>query len=196
MVDAGKGNADAGAPAPSAIASELLALVLNRPTAYSAMSEAIAALSGLGMDETTRYRAAFAVLKKTQQRTVEQIAQAIDVHLGLLQAERDRFASQSRAAENDQIAARRASIERLNAEVNANTEAMTRLRTETETRLQQMQATQVQKQAEAAALAKQVDAEQHNIERTTRDFATAASSIEQFLNQERNRLRERLAGEG
>ena len=108
MVDAGKGNADAGAPAPSAIASELLALVLNRPTAYSAMSEAIAALSGLGMDETTRYRAAFAVLKKTQQRTVEQIAQAIDVHLGLLQAERDRFASQSRAAENDQIAARRA----------------------------------------------------------------------------------------
>ncbi|HEX8955346.1 MAG TPA: hypothetical protein VF798_03680, partial [Burkholderiaceae bacterium] len=66
---------------PSGMTAELLGVVLSRPTAYSALSEAIDALAEIPMDEAMRYRSAFAVLKQTQQRTVEQVLQAIDVHL-------------------------------------------------------------------------------------------------------------------
>lgn len=181
--------------ATTAMSAELLALVLNRPTAYSALTDAIAALDDIAMDDVTRYRAAFAVLKKTQQRSVDQIVQAIDIHLGLLEDERSRFASQSRQAEDSGVAVRQQSIAALNQSALALAEQMTRLRSETDARLLQLQQQQSQKQAEASTLERQVATEKTSIERTTHTFDGAAATVEKILHDARVTVRQRLAGE-
>ena len=182
--------------AAHAMSAELLALVMNRPTAYSALTEATTALVDIALDDTTRTRAAFAVLKKTQQRSVDQIVQAIDIHLGLLDAERNRFASQSRQAENGGVTARAQQAASLQKSAQAIGERMTKLRADTDAQLLQLAQEQAQQQTEADALTRQIEVEKTRIERTTQEFDNAAACVEKWLHSERSTIRQRLASEG
>ena len=185
----------ANVPASNALSAELLAMVMRRPTAYSALADAIAALGDIALDDTTRTRAAFAVLKKTQQRSVEQIVQAVDIHLGLLDAERTRFASQSREAEDAGITAKAQQAERLQQSVQSIGERMTRLRADTDAQLVKLQQQQTDAAAQADAVTREVVTEKARIARTKQDFEAAATSVEQWLHAERSALRQRLANQ-
>ncbi len=177
---------------PTGMTAELLGVVLSRPTAYSALSEAIAALAEIPMDEALRYRSAFAVLKQTQQRTVEQVVQAIDVHLGLLDAERTRFAAQSDSAENDGIAARAKEIAALNASAEETNRQILALRADCEARIRRMQEELAQKQERARTLGREAEQKKQAIAATTRNFETAAETVKTRLADDKAKLQRYL----
>ncbi|MFL6657121.1 MAG: hypothetical protein ACJ8GW_03540, partial [Massilia sp.] len=144
-------------PATSPLGAELLALVMNRPTAYSALSEAVDALAAIPMDEATRYRSAFALLRKTQQRTLAQIVQAIDVHLGLLDAEQERFSLQSAKAEDEQVTSRTAQASDLDADAEEGARQIARLRAETESQIALIENELATKQERARELLRETE---------------------------------------
>lgn len=175
------------------MSAELLGVVLSRPTAYSALSEAVEALAAMPMDEALRYRSAFAVLKQSQQRTVEQVVQAIDLHLGLLDAEGRRFAAQSDTAEQEGIAARAKEIAALNASAEEINRQVLALRSETETRIRRMQEEQAQKQERARTLGREAEEKQQAIARTTRNFEAAMDDVKTRLTADKARVQRYLA---
>jgi chromosome segregation ATPase len=190
----------AAAPAPTAnvinpLGAELLALVMSRPTAYSALAEAIEALAAIPMDEATRYRSAFALLRKTQQRTVEQIGQAIEVHLGVLEAEQERFAQQSARAEDDQVTTRSAQAASLDAEVEEGVRQIARLRADTESQVSQIEQDLAGKQERARELLRETEQKKQSLAHTREEFAGAANAVRAKLSTERAKLQQFLAGE-
>lgn len=171
---------------------DLFQLVMERPTAYSALTEAIDALAELPMDEATRYRSAFAVLKKTQQRTVEQNMQAITTHLDVLAAEQSRFANQSRAAEDDEINARLEEVKALHNAITLGRQQMDSLRSETEQRIRKIQEDLEHKRARATELELAADMRKKAIEKTIQDFSSAANSVKARLDADQERVKRHL----
>lgn len=180
---------------PSPLSAELLALVMNRPTAYSALAEAIAALAAVPMDEATRYRSAFALLRKTQQRTLEQIAQAIDVHLGVLEAEQERFSLQSAKAEDEQVTARTAQAARLDADVDEGVRQIATLRAAADAQVQQIEQELAGKQERARELLRETEQKKQSIANTRQQFASAADAVRASLSADRAKLQQYLGGE-
>jgi hypothetical protein len=114
--------APAPATAPAAPAARnlmvdrMMELVLEKPSAYTALMEAIHPLEAFIPDEASRYKAAFGIVGKT--RTLEQIVKAIDqTHLPTLQTESERFHGQAQNQQELQITARLREIEALRAAV-------------------------------------------------------------------------------
>ncbi|MGZ3254086.1 MAG: hypothetical protein ACXU7D_07245 [Burkholderiaceae bacterium] len=170
------------------MADDLFAVVMNRPTAYSSLAEAVNALSELSMDEATRYRSAFAVLKKTQQRTVAQITQAVDVHLGLLESEIVRFSSQSRSTEESEISAREKAMDLLNGDVEQRNSQISALRTETKERIRKLQEEISEKQSRAVELKNEVEQKKQSILQTKRDFEKAIDTVRAKLSREMEKI--------
>lgn len=179
-------------PDETAMSKELLTLVMERPTAYSALAEAITALAELPMDEATRYRSAFAVLRKTQQRTVEQVMQAIATHIDVLTAEQNRFSSQSHAAEEAEIHARLQEVKALGSAVTQGRQQIEQLRSETEQRISKVQEDLERKQARAAELEREADMRKKAIEKTVQDFAQAAGIVKARLDADQLRVSQYL----
>jgi vacuolar-type H+-ATPase subunit I/STV1 len=180
--------AGTSAAAPNGMTADLLSLVMSRPTAYSALSEAITALAEIPMDEAMRYRSAFAVLKQTQQRTVEQIAQAIDVHLGLLESERTRFAAQSQNAEQEGITARVTEMAALNASVEETNRQIAAVRAECEARIRKMNEDMTAKQQRARELSRETEEKKQAIAQTKRNFEAAMEAVKTRLAGEKNKV--------
>lgn len=183
------------APASTPLSAELLALVMNRPTAWSALAEAIDALSGIPMDEATRYRSAFALLRKTQQRTLEQVSQAIDVHLGMLEAEQERFTLQSANAEDEQITARSTQAAALDAEVDEGVRQIARLRAATDAQVKQIEQELAGKQEHARELVRETEQKKQSIALTRQEFAGAAAAVRASLGAARAKVHQFLDGE-
>jgi hypothetical protein len=182
-------------PASNPLSAELLALVMNRPTAWSALAEAIDALSAIPMDEATRYRSAFALLRKTQQRTLEQVSQAIDLHLGMLEAEQERFTLQSASAEDDQVTARSTQAVALDAEVDEGIRQIARLRAATETQVRQIEQELAGKQERARELVRETEQKKQSIAHTRQEFAGAADAVRASLSAARAKVHQFLGGE-
>jgi len=177
------------------MADDLFAVVMNRPTAYSSLAEAINALSELSMDEATRYRSAFAVLKKTQQRTVAQITQAVDVHLGLLESEIVRFSTQSRNTEEAEISAREKAVDLLNGDVEQRNSQISTLRAETEEHIRKLQEEISEKQSRAVELKSEAEQKKQSILQTKRDFEKAIDTVRARLNHEKEKIHTFLGSE-
>ncbi|MFZ6757667.1 hypothetical protein ACO0K9_10695 [Undibacterium sp. Ji50W] len=175
------------------MSKELFALVMERPTAYSALAEAIAALAELPLDEATRYRSAFAVLRKTQQRTVEQVMQAITTHMDVLVAEQSRFSSQSHAAEEAEIHARLQEVKALGSAITQGRQQIEQLRNETEQRISKVQEDLERKQLRAAELEREADMRKKAIEKTVQDFTLAANTVKARLEADQLRISQHLA---
>jgi hypothetical protein len=188
---------DAATPAhqaqDSTMCKELLDAVMSRPTAYSAYADAIAALSDVQMDEATRYRSAFAILRKTQQRSVEQIAQAVDVHLGALETEVMRFNSQSKSVEDEEIAARIKEADELRAAIDETNSAISTLRTETEARIRALEEEIANKRMLASELTREAEQKKQMILQTEKDFTLATETVRNKLACEREKIRRLLA---
>ena len=179
--------------ANNSMSGELLAVVMSRPTAYSALAEAIAALADIPMDEATRYRSAFAVLKKTQQRTAEQITQAIELHLAVLDDEIIRFKGQSKSAEDGEITARNEEIAALQTALEQGTRQMDKLREETQVRIRLLQDDLNQKHTRAQGLAREAEEKKRLIGERTQHFESATELVRSSLLREKEKCLQFLA---
>jgi hypothetical protein len=123
----------------SPMATSLLEQILSRATAYTALNDAIKPLEEIIPDEMTRYRAAFAVIKKN--RSIEQVVQAIDMqHMQALDDEVTRFAAQAKQKEATDINVRIAEAQTLRDNVEAAGLQIVKLREETESRINTVEA--------------------------------------------------------
>jgi hypothetical protein len=183
------GNAPADKPqaatppaAPmSAMATTLLAQVLARPTAYTALTEKLEPLEAIVLDERTRYQAAYALIKST--RSVEQLVQAIDMqHAQALEDETTRFAAQLQDKERNEIGARSQELQVLDARMDAAARQVAALREETEARIGQIEAGVARDRERQAQLARELEAKRQELAAVQRQFDAAAGAVAQSLN--------------
>jgi hypothetical protein len=178
--------------ADNSLTNELLSVVMSRPTAYSSLADAIAALADVPLDEATRYRSAYAVLKRTQQRTIDQIAQAIDVHISMLESEKVRFAAQSRHVEEEEIASRMAQVVALDDDMEAQARQIVALQTDTGAQVRRLQEEIARKQAHVAELKYEADQRRQAIARTKEDFDAAGKAVLNRLTREKSLVHQYL----
>ena len=169
------------APAPmSAMATALLAQVLSRQTAYTALTEKLVPLESIVIDERTRYQAAYALIRGS--RTVEQVVQAIDMqHLQALESEAGRFAAQLEDKERTEIGARSQELQALTTNIDAAAKQVAQLREDAEARIRQIEATVARDRERQALLAREVDAKRQELAGVQRQFDAAAKSVANAL---------------
>ena len=184
----GKAPADqpaAGAPdtAPAAMspmAAALMAQVLSKATAYTALTEKLAPLETIVVDERTRYQAAYALIKSS--RNVEQVVQAIAMqHIPALEAEAARFAAQLEDKERQEIGARSQELQALTTHIDAAAQQVATLREDAEARIRQIEATVARDRERQASLTREIDAKRHELAGVQRQFDAAARSVAQAL---------------
>jgi hypothetical protein len=173
--------ADPAAPSTSSpMTASLLAQVLAKPTAYTALTEKLAPLEAIVLDERTRYQAAYALIRNS--RTVDQLVQAIDMqHAQALEAETARFAAQLDEKERAQIGGRSQELQALTTGIDAAAQQVARLRADAETRIAQIEATVARDRERQAVLVREIDACRHELAGVQRQFDAAAASVAQAL---------------
>jgi chromosome segregation ATPase len=164
----------------SPMAQALMAQVLSKATAYTALTEKLAPLETIVIDERTRYQAAYALIRSS--RSVEQVVQAIAMqHLPVLEAEAARFGAQLEEKERQEIGARSQELQTLTTGIDAAAQQVARLREEAEARIRQIEATVARDRERQAALAGEIDTKRHELAEVQRQFDAAARSVAQAL---------------
>jgi len=176
--------ATAAVQAPSAamspMAAALMAQVLSKATAYTALTEKLAPLETIVVDERTRYQAAYALIKSS--RSVDQVVQAIAMqHLPALEAEAARFGAQLEDKERQEIVARSQELQALTTNIDAAAQQVARLREDTEARIHQIEATVARDRERQAQLTREIDAKRQELAGVQRQFDAAAKSVAQAL---------------
>ena len=180
-------HAAAAAAAPEAVptamspmAQALMAQVLSKATAYTALTEKLVPLETIVVDERTRYQAAYALIKSS--RSVDQVVQAIAMqHLPALEAEAARFGAQLEDKERQEIGARSQELQTLTANIDAAAQQVARLREDAEARIRQIEATVARDRERQALLTREIDAKRHELAGVQRQFDAAATSVAQAL---------------
>ena len=173
--------ADAVMPAPlSPMATALMAQVLARPTAYTALTEKLVPLEAIVIDERTRYQAAYALIKSS--RSVEQVVQAIDMqHVQALEAEAARFAAQLEDKERAEVATRAKVLQALTTNIDAAATQVTQLREDTEARIREIEATVARDREQQGRLAQEIEAKRHELTSVQHQFDAAAKAVKDAL---------------
>lgn len=173
--------AQAAQTAPmSPMAATLMEQVLAKATAYTALTEKLAPLETIIVDERTRYLAAYALIKSS--RSVDQVLQAIDMqHVPALEAEASRFAAQLEDKERAEIGARAQQLQSLTGGIDAAAQQVVKLREDTEQRIRQIEATVARDRERQALLAREIDAKRQELAGVQRQFDAAARAVAQAL---------------
>ena len=127
--------------------------ISSRSTAYVTLIDAAQRLASVIPEETTRLKAAFAMVSGEGNRSVASITQAIDVHIADLEGERIRFKQASVTQTNVKPAALRKQADTLAAQSAASTAQIERLQTE----IAKLQADIVKNTAQCRDLTAQAD---------------------------------------
>ena len=179
-------KADAATAAPSApapmspMAAALMDQVLGKATAYTALTEKLAPLEAIVLDERTRYQAAYALIKGS--RTVDQVVQAIAMqHVPALEAEVARFAAQLEDKERSEVGARAQELQALTTNIDAAAQQVAKLREDVEARIRQIEATVARDRERQAQLAREIDTKRQELAGVQRQFDAAARSVAQAL---------------
>ena len=181
--DAPRAQEAAPAAAPERLtpmARALLAQVLSKATAYTALTEKLALLESIVVDERTRYQAAFALISSS--RSVEQVVQSIDVlHVQALDEEAARFAAQLQEKERTEIGERTQELQGLATAIDAATQQVARIREDAEARIRQVEAAVVRDRERVDVLSKELDARQQELVAVQRRFDAAARVVKDEL---------------
>ena len=181
--------------APSTLppmAATLLAQVLAKPTAYTALTEKLAPLESIVLDERTRYQAAYALIRNS--RTVDQLVQAIDMqHMQALEAEAARFATQLDEKERAEVGARSQELQALTTGIDAAARQVARLREDAESRIAQIEATVARDRERQAVLTREIDVRRHELAGVQRQFDGAAKAVAQALEAAKATVQRHLA---
>lgn len=166
----------ANIPVPPAqnnpMADRMMAIVMDRTTAYTALMEAITPLEGYIADEGSRYKAAFGIVGKT--RSLEQIIQSIDMqHLPALDAETQRFQTQASAQQDQQVHARGREMETLR-KIIADTEQEQK---QMERRLEQLRQDAANALAKIGEIEKEMAQKKRDIAQVNQQFEGALATV-------------------
>ncbi|MCK9688883.1 hypothetical protein [Scleromatobacter humisilvae] len=171
---------DAAPAAMSPMAQALMAQVLSKATAYTALTDKLAPLEAIVLDERTRYQAAYALIKSS--RSVEQVVQAIAMqHVPALEAEAARFGAQLEDKERQEIGARSQELQTLTTHIEAAAQQVATLRADTAARIQQIEAAVARDRERQAQLTQEIDGKRHELAGVQRQFDAAAKSVAQAL---------------
>ena len=172
--------ADAAPAAMSPMAQTLMAQVLSKATAYTALTDKLAPLEAIVLDERTRYQAAYALIKSS--RSVEQVVQAIAMqHVPALEAEAARFGAQLEDKERQEIGARSQELQALTTNIDAAAQQVATLRADTAARIQQIEATVARDRERQAQLTQEIAGKRDELAGVQRQFDAAAKSVAQAL---------------
>ena len=176
-------SAEAAVPAPAALspmAAALMAQVLARPTAYTALTEKLVPLEAIVLDERTRYQAAFALIRSS--RSVEQVVQAIDMpHVQALEAEAARFAGQLEEKERAEVATRAKVLQSLTTHIDAAATQVAQLREDAEARIREIEATVARDREQQGRLAREIEAKRQELASVQHQFDAAATAVKDAL---------------
>ena len=173
-------SADAAPAAMSPMAQTLMAQVLSKATAYTALTDKLAPLEAIVLDERTRYQAAYALIRNS--RSVEQVVQAIDMqHVPALEAEAARFGAQLEDKERQEIVARSQELQALTTNIEAAAQQVATLRADTAARIQQIEATVARDRERQAQLTQEIEGKRQELAGVQRQFDAAAKSVAQAL---------------
>jgi hypothetical protein len=168
------------AQANSPLTSSLLEQVMSRSSAYTALVEAMTPLEEIIPDEMTRYRAAFAVIKKN--RSLDQVIQAIDLqHMQTLEHEISRFASQAKEREAADIDTRVGEEQALKANIEAAERQVVQMREELEQRIRSLQDGVQRDRQRVDAIGREIAEKRQAIAVVQRQFDAAAGSVSHSL---------------
>ena len=171
---------DAPAAPMSPMAATLMAQVLSKATAYTALTEKLAPLESIVLDERTRYQAAYALIRSS--RSVEQVVQAIAMqHVQALEAEAARFAAQLEDKERQEIGVRSQELQALTTNIDAAAQQVAKLREDAESRIRQIEATVARDRERQALLTREIDTKRHELAGVQRQFDAAAKSVQHAL---------------
>ncbi len=171
----------------SPMAASLLEQVLSRPSAYTALHDAIKPLEEIIPDEMTRYRAAFAVIKKN--RTLDQVVQAIDMqHMQVLESEVTRFAAQAKQKEAADIDVRLSEAQTLKDNVEAAAVQIIKLREETENRIRVVEAAMQRDRTRLDEIDRELLEKRQAIAQIENQFNSAVASVKDSLVQTKAKI--------
>lgn len=160
--------------------ANLLSVTLSRATAYTALTEAMTPLEEIIPDEMTRYRAAFAVIKKS--RTLEQVVQAIDMqHLEVLEEEVARFDVQARSKQHQDVQSRIDEAAALKARIEAANARVVELRRELEQQVAAIEQSIQQDRQRVNEIDRAVEENRQAIASVQRQFDGAAAAVRENL---------------
>ena len=166
--------------AMSPMAATLMAQVLSKATAYTALTEKLQPLEAIVLDERTRYQAAYALIKSS--RSVEQVVQAIAMqHVPALEAEAAGFAAQLEDRERQEIGARSQELQSLTTRIDAAAQQAARLREDTEARIRDIEQGVARDRERQAQLTHEIDTKRHELAGVQRQFEAAAQAVAQAL---------------
>ena len=164
----------------NSMVNHMMEIVMNKTTAYTALIEAIRPLENYIQDEGTRYKAAFSIVGKT--RTIEQIIQAIDMqHIQALEAEVQRFSTQARSKENEDVNSRIGQVDLLRKEVASSNEEIERIKKHTEDRIRVLQEGAVAKTQRIVVMEKEISDQREVIAKVNRQFNESVDVVRQRL---------------
>ncbi len=180
-------NPTASAPAgvTAGLANKLIQTVLGRKSAYTALMDAAEPMKSIIPDEATRTKAAFAVIHASQQRTVEQVVQAIDLHASDLEGEEMRFLQSSKEAREKGVASRQTEVFNTNSRIKSLHEEMDRANK----RLADMAEELRKAEQTVVTLQTEMSAEEHKIQAVENEFRIALASAKADLDARKDRLR-------
>lgn len=171
---------DVQAPAMSPMATTLMAQVLSKATAYTALTEKLQPLESIVLDERTRYMAAYALIKSS--RSVDQVVQAIAMqHVPALEAEAARFAAQLEDKERQEVGARSQELESLTGRIDAAAQQVARLREDAEARIRDIEQAVARDRERQSQLTREIDTKRHELAGVQRQFDAAAKAVAQAL---------------
>ncbi len=154
--------------------------MLAKPTAYTALTEKLAPLEAIVLDERTRYQAAYALIRGS--RSVDQVVQAIDMqHLPALEAEAARFAAQLDDKERAEVGARSQELQTLTTSIDAAAQQVARLREDAENRIRQIEATVARDRERQALLTREIDSKRQELAGVQHQFDGASKAVAQAL---------------
>lgn len=172
--------------------TSLMELTLARQTAYTALTEAMQPLEDIIPDEMTRYRAAFAIIKKN--RTLDQIVQAIDLqHIEALDQEVARFGVQAKNKEFTDVQSRLDESTQLKAKIEAANAQVVNLRRELEERVNTIEQSVQRDRQRATELEREVQEQRAAIDTVQRQFDSTAAAVRETLTASKAKIVKYLA---
>lgn len=160
--------------------ANLMQVTLSRATAYTALTEAMTPLEEIIPDEMTRYRAAFALIKKS--RTLEQVVQAIDMqHLEVLEEEVARFEVQAKSKQHQDVQTRIDESAGLKARIDAANARIVELRREMEQQVAAIEQSIAQDRQRVSDIDRAVEENRQAIASVQRQFDGAAAAVRENL---------------
>lgn len=166
-----------------AMVADIKKLIQRRPTPYTTLRENADAMAEALPDETSRIRAAFAMLKKSGTPAV-QVISSIDLHVRDIDGEKANFSQAGAQAVERKAGALRAEAEQLLGANKADEQSIQQLQQQ----IQQLQSRSLERAATASSKQMEATQAETDIQAKTTAFLAAADTVITELNMQKTQL--------